>query len=95
MILLFLLDYVTTTFPKDLPGIPSEIHVKFRIDLIPGVAPIAKTPDRGAPQEMQEFSMQLQELLDKGFIRPSSSLRGAPILFVKKKDGPHHMCIDY
>ena len=82
-------------FPEELPGIPTERQVEFRIDLIPGVAPIAKAPYRLAPPEMQELSTQLQELLDKGFIRPSSSPWGAPILFVRKKDGSHWMCIDY
>ena len=63
--------------------------------MIPGAAPIAKAPYRLAPPEMQELSSQLQELLGKGFIRPSSSPWGAVILFVKKKDGSHRMCIDY
>ncbi|GJY95716.1 putative reverse transcriptase domain-containing protein [Tanacetum coccineum] len=74
-------------FPEDLPGIPPERQVEFRIDLVPGATPIAKTPYRLAPSEMKELMSQLQELLDKGFIRPSSSPWGAPILFVKKKDG--------
>ncbi|GJR54475.1 putative nucleotidyltransferase, ribonuclease H [Tanacetum coccineum] len=82
-------------FPKDLPGIPPERQVEFRIDLIPGATPIAKTPYRLAPSEMKELMSQLQELLDKGFIHPSSSPWGAPILFVKKKDGSMRMCIDY
>ena len=60
-------------FPDELPGIPPERQVEFRIDLVPGAAPIARTPYRLAPPEMQELSTQLQELLDKGFIRPSSS----------------------
>ncbi|GKA48570.1 putative reverse transcriptase domain-containing protein [Tanacetum coccineum] len=64
--------------------------VEFRIDLIPGVTPIAKTPYRLAPSEMKELMSQLQELLDKGFIRPSSSPWGTPILFVKKKDGSYY-----
>ena len=66
---------------------PTERQVEFHIDLLPGAAPIAKAPYRLAPPEMQELSTQLQELLDRGFIRPSSSPWGAPILFVKKKDG--------
>ena len=82
-------------FPDDLPGLPPSRQVEFRIDLVPGAAPIARVPYRLAPPEMQELSTQLQELLDKGFIRPSSSPWGAPILFVKKKDGSHRMCIDY
>ena len=78
-----------------MPGIPPVRQVEFRIDLIPGAAPVAKAPYRLAPSEMQELSSQLQELLSKGFIRPSSSPWGAPILFVKKKDGSMRMCIDY
>nr|GEZ87963.1 reverse transcriptase domain-containing protein [Tanacetum cinerariifolium] len=65
------------------------------IDLIPGVAHVARAPYRLAPFEMKELSDQLQELSDKGFIRPSSSPWGAPVLFVKKKDGSFRMCIDY
>ena len=74
---------------------PPERQLEFHIDLVPGAAPIAKAPYSLAPLEMQELSSQLQELLGKGFIRPSSSPWGAPILFVKKKDGSHLMCIDY
>ncbi|GJU67239.1 putative reverse transcriptase domain-containing protein [Tanacetum coccineum] len=66
-----------------------------QIDLIPGAAPVARAPYRLAPSEMKELSEQLQELSDKGFIRPSSSPWGAPVLFVKKKDGSFRMCIDY
>ncbi|GKA66591.1 putative reverse transcriptase domain-containing protein, partial [Tanacetum coccineum] len=82
-------------FLEDLPGIPPERQVEFRIDLIMGATPIAKTPYHFAPSEMKELMSQLQELLDKGFIRPSSSPRGASILFVKKKDGSMRMYIDY
>ncbi|KAJ0590440.1 putative nucleotidyltransferase, Ribonuclease H [Helianthus annuus] len=82
-------------FPEDLPGLPPQRQVEFRIDLVPGAAPVAKAPYRLAPSEMQELSTQLQELLDKGFIRPSFLPWGAPALFVKKKDGSFRMCIDY
>ncbi|KAD2805246.1 hypothetical protein E3N88_38623 [Mikania micrantha] len=82
-------------FPEDISGLPPVRQVEFRIDLIPGAAPVAKASYRLAPSEMQELSGQLQELLDKGFIRPSLSPWGAPILFVKKKDGSFRMCIDY
>ncbi|GJR30882.1 putative reverse transcriptase domain-containing protein [Tanacetum coccineum] len=82
-------------FPKDLPGLPPTRQVEFHIDLIPGAAPVARAPYRLAPSEMKELSEQLQELSDKGFIRPSSSPWGAPVLFVKKKDGSFRMCIDY
>ncbi|GKE81671.1 putative reverse transcriptase domain-containing protein, partial [Tanacetum coccineum] len=63
--------------------------------IIPGATPVVKSPYRLAPSEMQELSRQLQELQDKGFIRPSHSPWGAPMLFVKKKDGSFRMCIDY
>ncbi|GKD23896.1 putative nucleotidyltransferase, ribonuclease H [Tanacetum coccineum] len=82
-------------FPEDLPGLPPVRHVEFQIDLIPIAAPVAQTPYRLAPSEMQELSNQLQELTDRGFIRPSTSPWGAPVLFVKKKDGSFRMCIDY
>ncbi|GJR43087.1 putative ribonuclease H-like domain-containing protein [Tanacetum coccineum] len=74
-------------FPKDLLGLPPTRQVEFQIDLIPGIAPIARIPYRLGPSKMKELSDQLKELSDKGFIRPSSSPWGAPILFVKKKDG--------
>nr|GEX88674.1 hypothetical protein [Tanacetum cinerariifolium] len=82
-------------FPEDLPGLPPARPVEFQIDLIPRAAPIARAPYRLALSEMKELSEQLQELSDKGFIRPSSSPWGAPVLFVKKKDGSFRMCIDY
>nr|GEX56820.1 reverse transcriptase domain-containing protein [Tanacetum cinerariifolium] len=82
-------------FLEDLPGLPSTRQVEFQIDLIPGAAPVARAPYQLASSEMKELSDQLQELSDKGFIRPSSSPWGAPVLFVKKKDGSFWMCIDY
>ncbi|GJW09740.1 putative reverse transcriptase domain-containing protein [Tanacetum coccineum] len=83
--------HVTTKETKD----KSEKKRLEDIDLIPGVAPVARAPYRLAPFEMKELLDQLQELSDKGFIRPSSSPWGAPVLFVKKKDGSFRMCIDY
>ncbi|GKB08242.1 putative reverse transcriptase domain-containing protein, partial [Tanacetum coccineum] len=82
-------------FPEDLSGLPPTRQVEFQIDLVHGAALVARTPYRLAPSELQELSTQLQELSDKGFIRPSSSPWGAPVLFVKKKDGSFRMCIDY
>ncbi|GKE09773.1 putative reverse transcriptase domain-containing protein [Tanacetum coccineum] len=82
-------------FPEDLPGLPPTRQVEFQIDLVAGAAPVARAPYRLAPSELQELSTQLQELSDKGFIRPSYSPWGAPVLFVKKKDGSFWMCIDY
>ncbi|GKA09494.1 putative reverse transcriptase domain-containing protein [Tanacetum coccineum] len=82
-------------FLEDLPGLPPVRQVEFQIDLIPRAAPVACAPYRLALLEMQELSNQLQELLDRGFIRPSTLPWGAPVLFVKKKDGSFRMCIDY
>ncbi|GKC19139.1 hypothetical protein Tco_1021289, partial [Tanacetum coccineum] len=80
---------------KDLPGLPPTRQVEFHIDLIPGAAPVARTPYRLAPSEMKELLEQLKKLSNKGFIRPSFSPWGAPVLFVTKKDGSLQMCIDY
>ncbi|GJW79352.1 hypothetical protein Tco_0141034 [Tanacetum coccineum] len=84
-----------TLIIRDLPGLPPVRQVEFQIDLIPGAAPVAQAPYRLAPSEMHELSNQLQELADRGFIRPSTSPWGSLILFVKKKDGYFRMCIDY
>nr|GEY79467.1 putative reverse transcriptase domain-containing protein [Tanacetum cinerariifolium] len=82
-------------FPEDLPGIPPTHQVEFQIDLVPSVTLVARAPYRLAPSEMKELSDQLNELANKGFIRPSSSTWGAPVLCVKKNNGSFQMCIDY
>nr|GEX05872.1 putative reverse transcriptase domain, aspartic peptidase domain protein [Tanacetum cinerariifolium] len=82
-------------FPDELPGIPPIREVEFNIELIPGLEPISKAPYRMAPIELKELKDQLEELLERGFIRPSVSPWGAPVLFVKKKDGSMRLCIDY
>jgi hypothetical protein len=82
-------------FPDDLPGMPPDRDVEFVIELQPGTAPISKRPYRMPPKELAELKNQLQELLDKGYIRPSSSPWGSPALFVKKKDGSLRMCVAY
>ncbi|WVZ76683.1 hypothetical protein U9M48_024636 [Paspalum notatum var. saurae] len=83
-------------FPEELPGLPPDRDVEFRIDLVPGTAPVSKRPYRMAPDELKELKTQLQEQLDKGFIRPSSSPWGCPALFVEKKDqGGKRLCVDY
>lgn len=82
-------------FPEDLPRVPPMRQVEFRIILIPGATPIVKSPYRLAPAEIQELSCQLNKLLSKGFIRPSFPPWGAPVMFVKKKDGLFRMCINY
>ncbi|GKE18448.1 hypothetical protein Tco_1426025 [Tanacetum coccineum] len=81
-------------FPEDLTGIPPPRQVEFRIDLVPGATPVERAPYRLASSEMKELSKRLKELSDKGFIRPSFSPWGAPVLFVKKKDGSFRMCIE-
>ncbi|GKG08610.1 hypothetical protein Tco_0334442, partial [Tanacetum coccineum] len=82
-------------FPDDLSRLPPIREIEFWIELIPREMPVAKSPYRLAPSEIEELSGQLKELQDKGFIRPSSSPWGVPVLFVKKKDGSFRMCIDY
>ncbi|KAH9685255.1 Endonuclease [Citrus sinensis] len=82
-------------FPNELPGMPPNREVEFSIDLVPGTSPISMAPYRMAPAELKELKVQLQELVEKGFIRPSVSPWGAPVLFVKKKDGTFRLCIDY
>ena len=72
-------------FPDNLPRLPLDREVEFSIDLLPSATPISKAPYRMAPTELRELKEQLEELLDKGFIRPSASPKGASILFVKKK----------
>jgi hypothetical protein len=82
-------------FPNDLPGMPPDRDVEFVIELRPGMAPISKRPYRMPPKELAKLKNQLQELLDKGYILPSSSPWGSPALFVKKNDGSLRMCVDY
>ena len=82
-------------FHDDLPSLPPEREIDFPIDLVPGTAPISLPPYRMAPSELKELKTQLQELVDRGFIRPSTSPWRAPVLFVKKKDGTWRLCIDY
>jgi hypothetical protein len=82
-------------FPEELPGMPPERKVEFAIELIPGTAPISKRAYRVSELELVELKKQIDELLEKGYIRPSTSPRAAPVLFVEKKDGTKRMCIDY
>ena len=82
-------------FSEELLGLPPDRKVEFSIDLIPGTAPISQAPYRMAPKELKELKVQLQELIDKGYIRPSVSPWGAPVLFVKKKDDTLRLCINY
>ncbi|XP_070046060.1 uncharacterized protein [Nicotiana tomentosiformis] len=82
-------------FPDDLPGLPPEREIEFPIKLVPGTTPISIVPYRMASAELKDLKAHLQELLEKGFIRPSILPWGAPVLFVKKKDGTLRLCIDY
>ena len=82
-------------FPEELPGMPPDRDVEFLIELMPGSGPIAKRPYKMAVDELKELKKQLAEQISKGFIRPSSSPWGAPVLFVEKKDKSQRMCIDY
>ncbi|KAA3466329.1 DNA/RNA polymerases superfamily protein [Gossypium australe] len=82
-------------FPEELPGLPQVREVEFGIELAPGTIPISIAPYRMAPTELKELKAQLQEMTDKGFDKSSYYLWGAPVLFVKKKDGSMKLCIDY
>ena len=82
-------------FPEEISEMPPKRDIDFAIDLIPGMSPISKAPYRMAPSEMKELNAQLEELLGKGYISPSISPWGAPVLFVNKKDGSLRLCIDY
>ena len=82
-------------FPEDLHGLPQDRNVEFIINLIPDTNPISMAPYRMVPSELRELKVQLHELINKGFIRPSVSHGGAPVLFVKKKDGTMRLFIDY
>jgi hypothetical protein len=82
-------------FPEDLPGMPPERKVEFAIELLSGTAPISKRAYRVSGPELVELKKQIDELLEKGYIRPSTSPWATPVLFVEKKDGTRRMCIDY
>jgi hypothetical protein len=82
-------------FPDELPGMPPERAIEFKIELQPGTAPVAKAPYKMSPMELKELKVQLQGLLDKGYIRPSTSPWGCPALFIEKKDKELHLCVDY
>ena len=82
-------------FPKEFLGLPPHTEIEFAIDVVSGATPASITPYRMAPVELKELKLQLQELLEKGFIHSSVSPWGAPVLFVKKKDGTLRLCVDY
>jgi hypothetical protein len=82
-------------FPEELPGKPPDREVEFVIDLLPGTAPISKRPYRMSVEELKELKKRLTKLQEEGYIRPSSSPWGAPVLFVQNKDDSQRMCVDY
>jgi hypothetical protein len=82
-------------FPEELPGMPPDREIEFVIEPVPGTAPIFRRPYRMAANQLADLKEQLQELLDKGYIRTSASPWGAPVIFVLKKDGTQRMCVDY
>ena len=82
-------------FPDDISGLPLDRAIEFVIELVPGAEPISIPPYIMVPAKLKELKAKLEELLSKGFIRPSTSPWGAPVLFVKKKDGSLWLCIDY
>jgi hypothetical protein len=82
-------------FPEELPCMPPDREIEFVIEFVPSIAPIFKRPYRMAANQLAELKEQLQELLDKGYIRPSASPWGAPVIFMPKKDGTQRMCVDY
>ncbi|KAG8500968.1 hypothetical protein CXB51_003067 [Gossypium anomalum] len=82
-------------FPEELPGLPPDREVEFAIEVYPGTNPVSIPSYRMSPTKLKELKVQLQDLLERGFIRPSTSLWGALVLFVKKKDGSMRLCIDY
>ena len=82
-------------FPDELPGMPPDRDIEFVIELKPGTAPIYKTPFRMITSELAELKEHIRELVEKGFIYPSSSPWGALVIFVLKKDGTQRLCMDY
>jgi hypothetical protein len=82
-------------FPEEVPGLPPRRDIEFSIELASGAVPVSRTPYRMSTPELVELKLQLKEMMDRGYIWPSVSPWGAPVLFVKKKDGTLRLCIDY
>jgi hypothetical protein len=82
-------------FPEELPGMPPDRDIEFVIELMSGTAPIYKSPYMMATPELAELKEHIKELLEKGFVHPSSSPWGAPVIFISKKDGTQRLCVDY
>jgi hypothetical protein len=82
-------------FPEELSGMPPDRDIEFVIELKPGTELIYKTPFRMTTSELAKLKEHIKELLENGFIRPSSSPWAAPVIFVTKKDGTQRLCVDY
>ena len=89
-----ILDEFPNVFPREIPGLPPQHEIEFSVELLPEYAPVLKIPYKMSIPELTELKIQLQELLDKGYIRPSVSPWGTLVFFVKKKDGTLRLCID-
>jgi hypothetical protein len=85
----------SNVFPEELPGMPPDRDIEFVIELMPGITPIYKSPNRMVTPELVELKEHIKELLEKGFIHPSSSLWGVFVIFVLKKDDTQRLCVDY
>jgi len=92
---MFVVQEFMDAFPDEIPGLPPKREIEFAIELISRAGPVSISPYRMAPVELTELKKQLEDLLEKQFIRPSVSPWGAPVLLVKKKDGSSRLCIDY
>jgi hypothetical protein len=92
---IFIVNEYPDVFPDDITSLPPEREIEFSIDLVPGAEPVSVAPYRMSPTELKELKSQLEDLIQKHFIRPSVSPWGAPVLLVKKKDGGMRLCIDY
>ena len=88
-------DEYADIFPYEIPELPPNRDIDFSIDLIPGVVPVSAASYRMAPTKLAELKKQIEDLLEKRFIRPSASPWGAPMLLVKQKDGSSRLCVDY
>jgi hypothetical protein len=86
---------IQTFFPEELPGMPPDRDIEFVIELLPGTTPICKSPYRMSTPQLMELKDHIQELEGKGYIHPSSSPWGGPVIFVPQKDGTQRLCVDY
>ena len=93
--LILVVDEYANVFPDEIPDLPPSRDVDFTIDLIPGAGPVSMAPYQMALAELTELKKQIEDLLEKNFIRPSASPWGVAVLLVKKKDGSSRLCVDY